>query len=161
MKIDETFTVNAAPERVWDFITDPEEVAPCIPGCGDVEVGEDGEYRASVKVAIGPIRTSFNVSIRLTELTAPSHVAAVTRGEEGGKASTLAAHSELFLNRLGPGRTEVRYLSEVSVVGRLGKFGLGMMKKKAKRMGADFAESFTARVEGAARGQAIETRAAS
>jgi hypothetical protein len=35
----------------------------------------------------------------------------------------------------------------VSVVGRLGKFGLGMMKKKAKQMGEEFAEAFRERVE--------------
>jgi hypothetical protein len=38
----------------------------------------------------------------------------------------------------------------VSVTGRLGKFGLGMMKKKAEQLGAKFAESFRGKVEAAA-----------
>ena len=33
MKIEKTFTVEAAQEDVWQFITSPEKVAPCIPGC--------------------------------------------------------------------------------------------------------------------------------
>ena len=44
--------------------------------------------------------------------------------------------------------TEVTYTSDVSVFGRLGKFGLGIMKKKARDLGREFAESFRERVEG-------------
>ena len=45
--------------------------------------------------------------------------------------------------------TEIAYSSEVSLVGRLGKFGLGIMKKKAKETGEAFARAFRARLEGA------------
>jgi hypothetical protein len=48
------------------------------------------------------------------------------------------------------GATAVRYLSEVSGTGRLGKFGLGVMKKKAEALGAKFAEAFRGKLEVAA-----------
>jgi carbon monoxide dehydrogenase subunit G len=147
MKIEETFSVNAPVDRVWAFMMDPDLMAPCIPGCSDVEVLGDNTYRANVKVAVGPIKTSFNVSVELTEQDAPTYAASVTRGEEGGKASMLTANSELRLTSVNSEETEVYYLSEVSLVGRLGKFGLGMMKKKAKAIGAEFAESFKLRIE--------------
>ena len=44
--------------------------------------------------------------------------------------------------------TEIAYASEVSVFGRLGKFGLGIMKKKARDLGQEFAETFREKVEG-------------
>lgn len=147
MKIEETFSVNAPVDRVWAFMMDPDLMAPCIPGCSDVEVLGDNTYRANVRVAVGPIKTSFNVSVELTEQDAPTYAASVTRGEEGGKASMLTANSELRLTSVNSEETEVYYLSEVSLVGRLGKFGLGMMKKKAKAIGAEFAESFKLRIE--------------
>ena len=147
MKIEETFSVNAPVDRVWAFMMDPDLMAPCIPGCSDVEVLGDNTYRANVKVAVGTIKTSFNVSVELTEQDAPTYAASVTRGEEGGKASMLTANSELRLTSVNSEETEVYYLSEVSLVGRLGKFGLGMMKKKAKAIGAEFAESFKLRIE--------------
>jgi carbon monoxide dehydrogenase subunit G len=147
MKIEETFRVRAPIDRVWGFITDPGRVAPCIPGCGNVEVLGENDYRASVKVGIGPIKTSFQVAIELTRREAPTYLATVTRGEEGGKASTLSAHSELRLSPVASDETEVHYASEVSVFGRLGRFGLGMMKKKAKEIGDEFAESLRAQLE--------------
>ena len=147
MKIEETFTVNAPINRVWEFMMDPDQMAPCVPGCSDVEVLGHNKYRASVKVAVGPIKTSFKVSVELTEQDAPTYAASVTRGEEGGKASMLTANSELRLTSVNNDETEVYYLSEVSLVGRLGKFGLGIMKKKARAIGEEFAASLKAQIE--------------
>jgi uncharacterized protein len=147
MEIEETFSVNAPIDRAWQFIMDPAQVAPCIPGCGDVEILGDNKYRANVKLAVGPIKTNFNVTVEITEQDAPNFAATLTRGEEGGKASMVTANSELRLKPLNGEQTEVYYKSEVSIVGRLGKFGLGIMKKKAKTIGKEFVENFRTRIE--------------
>ena len=125
----------------------PDQVAPCIPGCGDVEILGKNKYRANVKLAVGPIKTNFNMTVEITEQQAPNFAATLTRGEEGGKASMVTANSELRLKPVNGEQTEVNYKSEVSIVGRLGKFGLGIMKKKAKAIGEEFAENFRARLE--------------
>ena len=52
----------------------------------------------------------------------------------------LSADSELTLVELDPLTTRVSYASEVSVTGRLGKFALGVMKKKVEAMGQEFAD---------------------
>jgi len=155
MKIEDSFRVAAPVDRVWQFITDPEQVGPCLPGCQSIEVTDPNKYRATVRVAVGPIKTTFNVVVELTEQDPPRRALSITRGEEGGKASTLTAQSELRLNPVAEGGTEVYYASEVALVGRLGKFGLGIMKKKAKTLGDEFAAAFRARVEGAEAGGAV------
>jgi hypothetical protein len=147
MKIEDTFSVRAPIDTVWRFIRDPDQVAPCIPGCEAVEVTGPNTYRANIKVALGPIKTTFKVTVELTKEEAPCFAATTTRGEEGGKASTLSAQSELRLRPLDALSTEVTYSSEVSIFGRLGRYGLGMMKKKAQSLGGEFAKSFSARVE--------------
>ena len=145
MKIEETFHVPATPETVWQFITDPEEVGPCVPGLSDIEIVGPDRYKAKVKVAVGPIKASFNFEVEVTEETPPSQILSVTRGEEGSKSSKVTAHNIL---RLAPseGGTKVYYSSEVSITGRLGKFGLGVMKKKAKSIGEEFADTFCQRI---------------
>jgi hypothetical protein len=147
LKIEETFRVAAPLERVWRVITDPEQVGPCIPGCQGIEVTGPTTYRASVKLAIGPIKTTFNVDVELTEERPPNYAASVSRGEEGGKASMLTAKSELRLVAVDAGETEVTYNSDISLSGRLGKYGLGIMKKKAKSYGEQFAVAFSERAE--------------
>lgn len=147
MKIEQTFRVSAAIERVWRMITDPEQVGPCIPGCQSIEITGPTTYKTRVKVALGPIKTTFNVDVELTETRPPDYLASVTRGEEGGRASKLTAKSELRLVAVGQDETEVTYNSEISITGRLGRFGLGIMKKKAKTYGEEFAVAFRERAE--------------
>ena len=63
------------------------------------------------------------------------------------KASTVTAHNELRLSPLNDGSTEVTYCSDVNIVGRLGKFGLGVMKKIAQKLGDKFAVALSERIK--------------
>jgi carbon monoxide dehydrogenase subunit G len=70
-----------------------------------------------------------------------------TRGEEGSRASSVSAESFLSLAEIDGTNTEVSYSSELSVTGRLGKFGLGVMKKKAHALGEEFASNFRNKIK--------------
>ncbi len=147
MRIEGSFIVAAPPEHVFAEITNPALMAGCIPGCEAIEVVDPKTYRARILVEVGPIKARFNLVVEVTEEVPPARVVSVTRGEEGTRASVLSANSELLLAPADNGGTEVKYASEVSVTGRLGKFGLGMMKKKAEALGAKFAENFRGKIE--------------
>lgn len=146
MKIEGAFTVPAAIEQVWTALLDPSVVGPCIPGCGAIEVLSPTEYRATVRVEVGPIKTSFNAVVSVTEMIERDFVASVTRGEEGTRASMLSARNLLRVRAIAADETEISYQSEVSVTGRLGKFGLGIMKKKANDLAGKFAEALRERL---------------
>lgn len=147
MDIERTFTVAAPQQRVWEFITSPADVAPCLPGCERVEITEPGKYRAVIEVKVGPIKTSFNVGVETTEERAPDFAAYTTRGEEGGKASRLSAESTLALKAIDATHTEVTYTSKIILVGRLGKFAGGVMKKMAESMSNRFITAVKERLE--------------
>ncbi len=149
MRVEGSFIVAAPRERVFAEITNPALMAGCIPGCEAIEVIDGKTYRARILVEVGPIKARFNLVVEVTEEEAPVRVASVTRGEEGTRASVISSTNELLLAP-AEGGTEVKYVSEVSVTGRLGKFGLGMMKKKAEQLGAKFAETFRGKIEAAA-----------
>jgi carbon monoxide dehydrogenase subunit G len=147
MRIEDRFVVAAPRERVWLAIKDPSVVAPCIPGCQGVEVVSPTHYKARIRVQVGPIKAEFNVEIEIVSETAPEEVRSRTRGEEGSRASSLSAENTLRLAALSDNETEVSYASEAAIVGRLGKFGLGVMKKKAESLGREFAAAFKQKVE--------------
>ncbi len=147
MRVEDRFVVAAPRERVWMAIKDPSVVAPCIPCCQSVEIVSPTLYKAKVRVQLGPIKAEFNVDVEILSETAPQEVRSRTRGEEGSRASSLSAENTLRLTALSDNETEVFYASEAVVVGRLGKFGLGVMKKKAESLGRDFAASFKQRIE--------------
>jgi len=150
MKIEGSFVVAAPRERVFAEITNPALMASCVPGCEAIEVIDPKTYRTKILIEVGPIKARFNLIVEVTSEEPPGRVVSVTRGEEGSRASVMSANNELRLEPTADGGTEVRYVSEVSVTGRLGKFGLGVMKKKAESLGAKFAETFRGKIEAAA-----------
>ena len=147
MKIEKTFSVDAPAEAVWQFITSPEKVAPCIPGCEGAEQTGDNTYKAAIKVKVGPIKTRFAVEIETLEERPPEFAAYETKGEEGTKSSRLKAKSTLSLTQLNDTTTEVTYTSEINLLGRLGKFGSGMMQKVADSIGNEFVAGLKEQVE--------------
>jgi hypothetical protein len=148
MRIDKSFTIDAPQDRVWQFVSTPERVGRCFPGCQDVTPLGDDKYKASIKVQMGPIRTVFNLDFEATEQRPPDYSAYSTRGEEENRASRMKAETILTLSALDERRTQVQYTSDVSIVGRLGKFGLNVMKKKADAMGDEFIQALRAQIEG-------------
>lgn len=154
MKIEKTFTISAPQEQVWSFVTDPQKVAPCIPGCEGAEEKEPGKYAAAINVKVGPIQTTFHVDIEQTEKRPPEFASYLTKGEEGSRASRISGVSTLALRSVSAGSTEVSYASDINIVGRLGKFGSGMMQKIADNIGEGFVAELKGRLERPAESEA-------
>ncbi len=148
MLIDGQFDVAAAPADVLAHLFDARLMASCLPGCESLEQSGNDRYRAVVAVALAGVKARFDLQVEVTERLADG-VRAMTRGEEGGNASTLQATSEVRLSPIAEG-THVDYRSDVAVTGRLGRFALGMMKKKAQSLGDEFAANLQRALAGTA-----------
>ena len=145
MLIEGQFPVAAPPQLLLQHLFDARLMASCLPGCEELEPLADDRYRAVVVIAMAGIKARFDLQVEITRKD-EHNVWATTRGEEGGNASTLQAESQVTLQGDGAG-TLVVYRSEVSVTGRLGRFALGMMKKKAQSLGDEFAQNLQAKLE--------------
>lgn len=150
MKIEKSFQIDAPQDQVWAFLSSPERVGACFPGCEEVTALGDNKYKAAIRVEIGPIKTVFNIDFEENEKRPPEFLAYTSQGEESRKASRLKAVSTLSLSPLDDSRTQVLYTSELSIVGRLGKFGAALMKKKADVLGDEFAEELRRQILGPA-----------
>ena len=145
MLIEGQFPIAAPPDALIGHLLDARLMASCLPGCESLEPLPDDRYRAVIVVALAGIKARFNLLVEITRKD-EHNVWSVTRGEEGGNASSLHAHSQVSLAPTAEG-TLVGYRSEVAVTGRLGRFGLGMMKKQAQNMGEEFAVNLRAKLE--------------
>lgn len=148
MRIEDSFCVNVPVDKVWNLLLDTKAIAPCIPGCEEVREVDDQNYTALMNVKIGPIRARFALQIKMLEMQAPEFIKSNITGKDSKVASSLKASSELRLKAIGPTQTEIFYTTDVSVLGRLGQFGEGVMQKKAKEMGESFAGSLESSLAG-------------
>jgi len=147
MKVEKTFEIEASQSKVWDFVSTPEKVGSCFPGCEEIEALGGEKYRATLKVEIGPIKTVFKLDFEETEKRPEEFAAYSSSGAEANRASRVKGESTLALSPISATRTQVTYTSEVSIVGRLAKFGTAMMKKKADSLGDEFVEALREQLE--------------
>jgi len=150
VEIEKTMTVAAPAAQVWQMLLDPKVMGSCVPGMKSIEVVSDVEYIAQIHVKISFISAKFKLRTTIVEQRAPHYLRCEGTGEDASVASSLKQQSELFLAELPDGRTELRMKVKVDVLGRLGTFGLSVMKTKADRMWEEFGQNLVARLEGRA-----------
>ncbi|ODU83531.1 MAG: 4-hydroxybenzoyl-CoA reductase, partial [Bordetella sp. SCN 68-11] len=148
MEIEKVLTVAAPAAKVWDMLLDPTVMASCVPGMKSIEVVSDVEYNAVIHVKISFISAKFKLRTRIVEQRAPEYLRAEGTGEDSSVASSLKQQSEIFLTALPDGQTELRTKVTVDVLGRLGTFGLSIMKTKADRMWEEFSQNLATRLAG-------------
>ena len=137
MLIEGQFDIAAPPPEVLQHLFDARLMASCLPGCESLQALDEKRYRTVIQMGLAGIKARFELEVEITRQDAHS-IWAVTRGEEGGRASMLQAESQITLHPQGNG-TRVHYQSDVNVTGRLGRFALGMMRKQAHNLGEQFA----------------------
>ena len=141
MEIEKTLTVAAPPERVWALLLDPNTMGRCVPGMQSIDVLSPTEYRALMQVKIAFVSARFKLKTTIVEQRAPHYLRAEGTGEDAAVASSLKQQSEMFLAALPDGGTELKIKVKVDVLGRLGSFGLSVMKTKADRMWDEFGQN--------------------
>ncbi len=150
MEIEKSLTLDVPPQQVWEVVLDPQAMCGCVPGMQSVEVISDDEYVAHMRVKISFITARFTLNTRIVEQEAPRYLRAEGTGEDASVASSLTQTSEMFLTEREDGGTDLRIKVKADVFGRLGTFGLAVMKTKADRMWDEFGTNLIARLNGEA-----------
>ncbi|MGN5476527.1 CoxG family protein [Cupriavidus basilensis] len=159
MEIEKTLVTAAPPARVWELLLDPNVMGACVPGMESIEVISDVEYIAHMAVKIAFINARFRLHTKIVETRAPHYLRTEGTGEDASVASSMRQSSEIFVTELDDGSTRLRIKVQVDVLGRLGTFGLSVMKTKADRMWDEFGANLLARLSPQA-GQAAQAAVA-
>ena len=140
MKFEKTAEVAAPAARVWQMLLDPQLMGGCVPGVEAIEVVSDVEYLVNVQVKVAFIGARFKVRTRIVEADPPRYLRSEGAGEDSSLTSSLKMSSELTLTEHF-GTTSLRMLLDVDLFGRLGTFGLNIIKTKADRMWDEFSRN--------------------
>jgi uncharacterized protein len=138
MRLTETFQLNAPPDRAFAFLSDVPRVASCVSGVEDVEQREDGSYEASLRIQLGPIKAAFAGEVTLDQQP-PDRLVADGQGRDRSSGSRAKVAFEAKLSPLEDGsRTEVETVADVTIRGRLGQFGTGVIRATAVEVIREF-----------------------
>jgi carbon monoxide dehydrogenase subunit G len=92
MKIEGSSEIPVARQKVWDAFLDPTVLEKALPGCEKLEAVGPGEYKATLKVGVGPIKGTFEGKVRLFDLEPPNKYRMAIEGT-GGPGSFAATRA--------------------------------------------------------------------
>ncbi len=148
MEITKTFTVRAAPDAVWAFLTNPQRVAQSLPGAAIGEQLDEKTYTGTMTVKVGPVSSSYKGKVifqRLDPTTRTAEIRATGQDVRGKGGADLQLTSSV--RDLGGGQTEVTAVSQVNVSGLLAQMGRGMVQDVSDQIFQMFSDRMKAELE--------------
>jgi carbon monoxide dehydrogenase subunit G len=166
MQLENSFSVDAPPDRVFAYLLDVNKVVGCVPGAELSEVVDEKTFKGKVKVKVGPITVAYSGTARIADRDDAGRSATLeAEGRETTGPGSARAKAIMKVEAEGTGSL-VRVTTDYSVAGRVAQFGRGVMEDVSRRIVNDMAACIKANVEGqepvpsAAAGSSSEAAAA-
>jgi len=124
--------INANRERVWAFVTDPNQVGQCGPGVESLEIIDPTHFKATAKVGVGFISARFVVNMEFAEQEPPDRATIKAHGQAPGSA--VDATAEMHLSDGADGTTVMDWSADVNISGALASVGSRLIEGTADKM---------------------------
>lgn len=139
-------TIRAPRKRVWDFLTDPNQIGQCVPGVEKIEIIEPNKkYRGIVSVGLGGVKARFNGEVDVLEMDEPNRARLKAHGTATGTAADLL--SEMSLSDGEDESTHVHWTADVNVSGQLASLAARLMLPVSQKLSEQFYNEVRRRIE--------------
>jgi carbon monoxide dehydrogenase subunit G len=146
MQLKGDVTIRAPRKKVWDFMTDPEQIGQCAPGVEKIEVIEPlKRYRGVISVGFGAVKARFSGEVEVLELKEPDNAKLKAHGSTSG--SVADAVSEARFNDGPDGSTSVHWTADVTIAGQLASLASRLMVPVSQKLANQFYEEVRKRIE--------------
>jgi len=148
VRLEQSFDVRAPVERVWETLVDVERVAPCLPGAEITEVGDDGTYRGTFSVRLGPTTAAYRGELSMEEMDEDARRVVMRASGQDKRGQGSAKASIVSTMRADGDVTHVDVETDFTITGRLARFGRGgMIQDISNRLLGDFAACLQEKIE--------------
>jgi len=131
MKIKGEYTFKAPRTAVWDALMDPEVLAQALPGGEKLEKVGENDYKAAMKIKVGPVQGRFDGGIELSNIEELEgyHMAVTGQGVPG----FVKGGGDLVLSDSDEG-THMAYTGDVQVGGKIAGVGQRLIDTTARSL---------------------------
>ena len=143
IEAEQTTSIVAPIDRVWDYVQDIRRWANLFPGCKECAVHDEHESRWILKVGAGGLVRTVTVLVHVDEWAGPERVSFSFK-LQGDPVEGSGAY---VAERKGPGETEVRLRVRVAGSGALAPMWEAMSRPLLPRLVRSFAEQLKAEIE--------------
>ena len=139
-------TIRAPRKKVWDFMTDPDQIGQCAPGVEKIEMIEPlKRYRGTVSVGFGSVKARFSGDVEVLELKEPDYAKLKAHGSATG--SVADAISEMRLSDGPDGSTVLNWTADATVAGQLASLAARLMVPVSQKLASQFYEQVRKKIE--------------
>jgi carbon monoxide dehydrogenase subunit G len=147
MRFSNEISVDAPPDELFEFMSDPEKVVTCLPGAS-VDGRDGDDWRGAMNMKVGPIKASYKGTLRFLELD-PDARRAVMRARADESSGQGQAEARIVSQiEEGDGASRIRMETDLQIRGKVAQFGSGAMEKVAGRMLERFADNVEDAIKG-------------
>jgi carbon monoxide dehydrogenase subunit G len=133
-------------DEVWRFITQPENIARCLPDVIDFNIHDAKTFDATVQVAVGPVRGKFKFNIALDPQADGEHMNMKIGGGGFGSVVDLLASADV---KGDAAATTLDWQGSATMRGPVATVGGRVLDAQAKRVISTTFSNIKARLTGA------------
>jgi carbon monoxide dehydrogenase subunit G len=146
--ITKSFSVAHPIDTVWENITNPEKIVPCVPGASLSEMVDADNFKGDVELKFGPVKSKFGGDISFLERngeTKTMKMKGVGTDIKGKGGAEMILNGVLTEN---DGTTDVKVTMDVTVQGILAQFGSRLATDATSHIFDQFIKNFKDQLDG-------------
>jgi len=146
MQLKGDVTIKAPRKKVWDFLTDPNQLGQCVPGIEKIETIEQlKKYRGVVSVGLGSVKARFSGDVDILELDEPNRAKLKAHGT--ATASVADAICEMTMSDGPDNSTIVNWTADANVSGQLASLASRLMLPVSQKLAQVFYDQVKKKIE--------------
>lgn len=147
VQIDKTYPMPCRAEVAWAFLQNLEAVAGCMPGAKITERLDEGRYKGTVTVKVGPVTMSFRGEVEVKDVDpAARTLRLLGKGTDSTGSSGASMNLTARIEAADGDLCNLVGAATVSMSGKAAAFGGRMMNTVADQILKQFADNFAGQV---------------
>lgn len=131
MHLESSFETPAPRTVAWEFLMNPNDIAPCFPDLQSLEIISPDSFKVKVKVGISVVKGTMDFDFRIAEKNPPRSAKLVGSGR--GVGSNIDLQTTFTLDEVGSG-TKVGWIADVNVGGIMAGLGTKLLDSTSSKM---------------------------
>lgn len=139
--------IGAPRAKAWDFLTDINRFASCLPGLEQVTQIDERTFDGLIGATVGPISGKFAFRSSIVESTPPQAMVVRTEGTDSVTKSAMNVKMTVTLAEPVENRTELGYHADIEIKGRLVILGDMVLRATAVLLLEEFSRRLRKQLE--------------
>jgi carbon monoxide dehydrogenase subunit G len=141
VEFENSFTVQAPIDEVYEALLDLERVTPAMPGAQVLEKTGEDSYKVAIKVKLGPVSMTYRGDVTIVERDPSAHSAVLEVKAKEARGQGSANATVTMALREDGGATAGTMKAHVQLAGKAAAMGRGVIEDVSRRLVQTFADN--------------------